>query len=113
MELSSIDLQEASWCNPARPWNPHYTFLEFVVSSRLAGAASLEFHLREGVITPAELDALLPLSLALSEYSPPQSDWHNDESVLQDPAWRHVVEVAEQSLEAFLAITFNAAYAEP
>jgi hypothetical protein len=103
-EVSDLALQRRTWLDPTNR-NPHWSYTEFTCSypddSQLARAHS------EGWLTKSELDILIELRRMIGAYSAPAGDDYNNAAILDDPAWRQVVEAAEQARQQLLTAIAN------
>jgi hypothetical protein len=103
-EISDLSLQRRTWLDP-KNLNPHWSYVEFVCSypddSQLGGAHS------EGWLTKSEFDILIELRRMLGAHSAPGGDDYDHAAILNDPAWRQVVEAAEQARQQLLSAITN------
>lgn len=91
-EISDLDLQRRTWLNMTNR-NPHWSYIEFVCS--FPDEDQLHFSKNKGVLTNEEFDLLFQLERVLAAYAPPNGNEWDNEAVLADPAWRLVVEKAQ------------------
>ena len=103
-EISDLSLQRRTWLDP-KNLDPHWSYIEFACSypddSRLTGAHS------EGWLTKSEFDILIELRRMIGAYSAPTGDDYNNAAIFNDPAWRQVVEAAEQARQQLLSAITN------
>ena len=100
-ELSDLLYQEATW---GLIDNPHFTFVEFAECffDTLPDGADDAFD--RGLISASERDAIRPLWAALDGYEAPGEDNYDVFSMLADPKWHEVVQVAEKCREDLLLL---------
>lgn len=103
-ELTSIDLQRASWLD-AGDQNPHWSFIEsmcFYFDD--CACDDYLLHIKHGYLSPEEFEAIRAWHELLDHYNSPDGD-DNSAKVLEDPDWLAVVStgnVARQRLETYL-----------
>lgn len=99
--LSDLLYQEATW---GLIDNPYFTYVEFAESffDWLRDGTDDAFY--RGVITARERDSIGPLWTAISDYNAPNNDAYDDFSILADPKWHHVVDVAKKCREELLLL---------
>jgi hypothetical protein len=101
-EISDIDLQHRSWLDLTNR-NPHWSYIEFTCS--YPDCAQMSQARQEGWLSAAEFEILNEFRRVLVAYSPPRNDHYDNAAILDDPAWRSVVEAAEHAKQQLLSIT--------
>jgi hypothetical protein len=99
-ELADLDMQRATWVNPANP-NPHDSFVEYVecyfddlgLTEQDGGYSA---RIAEGLLSPAEAAAVSEFHALFDHYEPPNGD-SDAQAVLDDPAWQRVVDAAKDA----------------
>lgn len=92
-DLSSLDLQAASWTNPNDD-NPGYSFVASVPEP-VNDTEYLGTPRNDEVINDSEYTILLRLVQSVAAYSPPNEDCYDPEAMLSDPKWRAVTVEAD------------------
>ena len=101
-EISDIDLQRRAWLDRANQ-NPHWSYVEFACS--YPDYDQLLHARRQGWLTGSELEILNELRLVLIAYAPPGNDYYDNAAILDDPAWRSVVEAAGRAKQQLLSLS--------
>jgi len=104
-ELSDLDLQRRTWLDKSNT-NPHWSYVEFCCC--YPSGDQLDSALIKGWLSRSEFEILNKLGRAIDEYSAPDADDYNHASILEDPAWRMVVESAEVARQQLLTSVTNA-----
>jgi hypothetical protein len=99
-DFADADLQRRTWLDPHNQ-NPHWSYIEFMCSyfdDTLHGEG-YGWAIGEGLVTKDEADAVAALHHLLTTHEAPGGDDYNNERILNDPAWNHIVEEARQATE--------------
>ncbi|WP_156382228.1 MULTISPECIES: hypothetical protein [unclassified Aureimonas] len=124
-EIADIEMQKATWLN-INPitWNPHYTFLEFIISyiesieitfgvfedrADYISQASpvLTYHVSNGLITNDELEAVGNLHAMICAYRPPNDDYYDHEGIIDDCNWQAVVAAAATARSRLMSLILD------
>ena len=101
-ELADLGLQRRTWLDTTNR-NPHWSYIEFLESYPKDDQLS---HARnKGWLTADEFDVLQHLRSILVAYTPPGDNSYDNAAILDDPAWRSVVEAAECAKQLLLSMT--------
>jgi hypothetical protein len=101
-ELSDIELQRRTWLDTTNT-NPHWSYIEFVES--YPREDQLSDALKHGWLIADEFETLRELGRILAAHTAPGGNDYDPQAVLDDPAWRAVVEAAERAKQRLLSMT--------
>ncbi len=97
-ELTSIGLQFTSWTN-IRLDNPHWSYIEFssCYFDDLSISEDYEDEIKIGLVNKSEFEIISDWHGRLLQYNPPNGDYYDNYSVLNDPKWIEIVEIGKQA----------------
>lgn len=101
-EIADIDLQRRTWLDRANQ-NPHWSYVEF--ASSYPDHDQILHARQQGWLTAREFEILNELRLLLDAYPPPGNDPYDNAAILDDPAWRSIVEAANRAKRQLLSAT--------
>jgi len=97
-DFADGDVQRRMWLDPQNQ-NPHWSYIEFMCSyfdDTLHGD-DYDWAIEQGFVTQEEVDAIAALHHLLTAHQAPGGNDHDNERILNDPAWRLIVEEAKQA----------------
>lgn len=104
-EFADADLQRQRWLDPENR-NPHWSYVEFMCcyfDDTLHGYG-YDWAIGERLMTDGEAAAVAPLHQLLEHHEAPGGDDYDNERILNDPAWLHIVEEARRSTTNLAAL---------
>lgn len=105
-EFSDYELQRRSWLGGPEYDSPYWSFVEWMCRYFDDFSLSLGYagFVNDGLVTSAEAKAVEAFHKAAKAYRPPAEDDYNHNAILADPAWQHVVALADAARQALLTI---------
>ena len=99
--------QTQKWTDPSQS-NPHFSFIEcmccYFDDAGLSDQDSYNERIARGYLTSAEANAVAEFHLLADQYQAPAGDDYDDRAILDDPAWRNVVEAAQRAQASLLLL---------
>ena len=110
-EFADLPLQQQSWFGSPGFESPYWSFVEFYCryfDDYALNDGYSEF-VKNGYLKQAEADAVASFHAIVAQYKSPNGDDYDHASILADPKWLHVVQVASIAKADLLTILHDPA----
>ena len=96
-EFSDFELQQKSWFGGSEYNSPYWSFVEWMCRyfDDFGMSAGTESFISEGFMNEQEAEIIRDFHVAAAAYKAPKNDDYDHKAILADPAWRHVVALAD------------------
>lgn len=105
-EFANYELQRRSWFGGPEYNSPYWSFVEWMCRyfDDYSLSSGYRQFVEDGLVSPEEAEAVSVFHAAADAYKAPDGNDHNHSAILSDPAWLHVVSLADAARVQLLAI---------